>query len=132
MPAAESAAMKRALLSLAMAAITAPGLHAAELIDIAWTGEHLFERRVSIAPGQFAEACGKLAKGEAIAWRFDADQALAFNIHYHVGKTVEYPARLDAARQGDGTLAVALDRDYCWMWTNKTATPAKLALTLSK
>ncbi len=123
--------MHRHLLPLCLAGLLA-GTAQADVVDIAWSADQRFERQLAVAPGAFAEVCGKLARGESVAWRFEADRALAFNIHYHVGKAVEYPARQDAATRADGTLAVALDQDYCWMWTNRTRAPATLKLTLSK
>ncbi|HJV70111.1 hypothetical protein [Ideonella sp.] len=123
--------MNKTLLTFSLAALGAAAAHA-ELVDIAWSADQRFERSFAVAPAKFAEVCGKLAKGESIAWRFEADQPLNFNIHYHVGKAVEYPAKQDGAKSADGTLAVALDQDYCWMWTNRSGAPATLKLTLSK
>lgn len=123
--------MNKTLLTFSLAALCAAAARA-ELADIAWSADQRFERSFSVAPGKFAEACGKLAKGDSIAWRFEADQPLNFNIHYHVGKSVEYPAKQEGAKGANGTLAVALDQDYCWMWTNKSGAPATLKLTLSK
>jgi len=104
----------------------------AELVDIAWSAGQRFDRSFSVAPGKFSEVCGKLAKGDSVAWHFEAEQPLNFNIHYHVGKAVEYPARQEGAKSARGTLSVPLDQDYCWMWTNKGASAAKLLLQLSK
>jgi hypothetical protein len=104
----------------------------AEIVDIAWSGDGRFERRLAVAPGKFAEVCGKLAKAQSVAWRFDASGPLNFNIHYHEGKDVRYPERRDALASASGQLRVALDQDYCWMWTNKSAQPVDLQLLLTR
>lgn len=104
----------------------------AEIVDISWSGDGRFERRLTVAPGKFAEVCGKLAKAQSVHWRFDAGGPLNFNIHYHEGKDVRYPERRDALASASGQLRVALDQDYCWMWTNKSAQPVDLQLLLTR
>ncbi len=104
----------------------------ADIIDIAWNEQGRFERRVSVAPGKFAEVCGKLARADSVAWRFDASGPLNFNIHYHEGKDVRYPERRDALAGASGRLQVALDQDYCWMWTNKSGQAVDLNLLLTR
>jgi hypothetical protein len=104
----------------------------AEIVDIAWGGDGRFERRMTVAPGKFAEVCGKLTRAESVAWRFASSGPLNFNIHYHEGKDVRYPARRDALASASGQLRVALDQDYCWMWTNKSGRPVDLQLLLTR
>lgn len=102
----------------------------AEIIDIAWQDAERFDRTLTVAPGKFAELCGPLAVGKRVAWSFEAEGALNFNIHYHLGKEVRYPARIEQSRGSAGELAVDTAQDYCWMWTNKSAVPARLAVKL--
>lgn len=104
----------------------------AENIDIAWSEQGRFERRVTVPPGKSAEVCGKLARADAVAWRFDASGPLNFNIHYHEGKDVHYPVRRDALARASGRLLVALDQDHCWMWTNKSGQSVDLQLLLTR
>jgi len=104
----------------------------ADIIDIAWNEQGRFERRVSVAPGKFAEVCGKLARADSVAWRFDASGPLNLNIHYHEGKDVRYPERRDALAGASGRLQVALDQDYCWMWTNKSGQAVDLNVLLTR
>ncbi|WP_128000979.1 hypothetical protein [Piscinibacter defluvii] len=113
-------------------AVLWPAAAQAEVIDIAWSGAGRFEHRVTVAPGKFAEACGRLARAESIAWRFEASGPLNFNIHYHEGKKVRYPERRDALAGASGRLKVALDQDYCWMWTNKAGQPVTLQFLLER
>ena len=116
-------------LSLAILCSTAAR---ADIIDIAWNEQGRFERRVSVAPGKFAEACGKLARADSVAWRFEASGPLNFNIHHHEGKDVRYPERRDALAGASGRLQVVLDQDYCWMWTNKSGQAVDLNLLLTR
>jgi len=121
-------------LLLAAVAITAmAGAPArADVIDIAWSAQGRFEHRAEVAPGGFAEVCGTLARGTAVRWHFESAGPMDFNIHYHQGQKVVFPVRRAGAAKGAATLKVKLDQDYCWMWTNKTAQPLSLQLTLSR
>lgn len=103
----------------------------ADVVDIAWNDRGGFTYEGTIEPGKFAEVCGKVQPGQSIAWRYTADKPLEFNIHYHVGKDVVYPARKTAAASR-GKLRIASSEDHCWMWTNKSDAPAALSLKLHK
>lgn len=104
----------------------------ADVVDIAWSAEGRFEHRAEVAPGGFAEVCGKLARGAAVRWAFEAAGPLDFNIHYHQGEKVVFPVQRAGAAKGAATLKVKLDQDYCWMWTNKGSQPLVLRLTLAR
>ena len=111
---------------------TGAGVVRAEIIDLQWQDGSRFERSLMIAPGKFAEICGSLDAGQTVNWAFKADRALNFNVHYHVDKDVRYPAKKDQVKQLNGDLAVDAKQDYCWMWSNKTNTTAKLSVTLMR
>ena len=104
----------------------------AELLDIAWDKAGRFETVVSVAPGKFAEVCGKLAQGQSVKWSFKADKPMDFNIHYHEGKRVVFPAKQDAAIDAQGKLDVKLRRGYCWMWTSTMDVPVQIELHLQR
>jgi len=104
----------------------------ADADDIEWAADGSAAREVQVAPGRFVEWCGKLRRGEKVQWRFDASGPLNFNVHYHQGKDVHFPSKQDAVAKADGTLDIASDQDYCWMWTNKSATPASLKASLRR
>jgi hypothetical protein len=127
--------VRRMLLAIAgsvvvLGAVSLPA-HA-QLVHIEWGASGAFERSLTIAPAKFVEVCGKLAKGQSIAWWFKGEQPLNFNIHYHEGKNVVFPAKQDKVSSLDGTLAVPVDQDYCWMWENKGSATAPLSLTLRR
>jgi hypothetical protein len=89
-------------LVLALAAMAPSTL--ADIVDIAWDADGRFERSVSVAPGKFAEVCGKLPAGLKIGWNFEASAPLATKI----------------------------DQDYCWMWSNKSAASATIMVKLQR
>jgi hypothetical protein len=103
----------------------------AEVIDIAWDAQGRFVHEQQVEPGNLAEVCGKVQRGQSIAWRYTAGKPMDFNIHYHVGETVVYPARKTAAA-ARGKLRIASNEDHCWMWTNKSDAPVALSLTLGR
>lgn len=119
-------------LAAAVAWVMAAGAAQAEIVELGWDAGGRFERTLDVAPGKFAEVCGKLARPQSVAWSFDADRPMNFNIHYHEGKKVVYPEKRDATAAGQGTLKVAIDQDYCWMWTNKSEAAARLKLVMSR
>jgi hypothetical protein len=104
----------------------------AESIDIAWTPAGEFARTVSVAPGKLVEICGALERGQSVRWTFRADRPLDFNVHYHVGKDVVYPARHDASAAARGTLSVTENHEYCWMWSSTQPTPVRLDVSLAR
>ena len=85
-----------------------------------------------VASGKFSELCAKVGAGERVQWSFAADRPLDFNIHYHEGKDVHYPAKADGSKGSSGVLAVTQAQDYCWMWTNRNAAAAKVIVRLDR
>lgn len=104
----------------------------AELVEIGWDASGSFERALDIAPGKFAELCGRLAKGQTIAWSFTSSMPLDFNIHLHEGSEVVFPARQNQTASLQGELRVPVDQDYCWMWENKTGGPGSVVVVLHR
>ena len=103
----------------------------AEIVDLKWNNGG-FAHKGSIAPKKFLEVCGKLGKGENVGWRFSGNAPTDFNIHYHVGKDVVYPEQRKEIATAEGTLAVPLDQDFCWMWTNRGTAAMEIEVQLSK
>jgi hypothetical protein len=114
---------------LALAAASSE-LSAAELVPIEWDAGGRFAKALHLPAGRLAEVCGKLPAGAKVQWQFDAGTALNFNIHFHDGPKVHYPVKQDGVTQSAGTLEAQVEQDYCWMWTNKSATAATLKLEL--
>ncbi len=104
----------------------------AEIVDIRWSADGRFEHRGSIAAGKFVELCGKLPAQLAVRWDFKAGAPLDFNVHYHVGKAVVFPFKRSAVATAKDTLVTPVEQDYCWMWSNKSATAATLSVRLRK
>ena len=127
-----SASMLHRPIAFATMLLVADGLARADIVDIAWGAEGRFEHRFEIAPGKFAELCGKLDKGQSVRWSFESAAPLDFNIHYHVGKDVVYPAQMRQVSKAGERLTVTLAQDYCWMWTNKTAASATVSVQLQR
>lgn len=104
----------------------------ADIVEIAWDANGRFERTLEVAPGKFAEACGKLAAGVKVQWHFAASTPLDFNVHYHLGKDVVYPSKLSAVPAARDTLITKSEEDYCWMWTNQSAAAATVKFILQR
>ena len=123
--------MKQATLQvfLAGAVVIASTTHA-EVIDIAWDGKGEFGKSVEVPAGGFAELCGKLAGGQRIQWQFTGKTPMDFNIHYHVGEKVEFPAQQDGIAASNGVLETHESQDYCWMWRNRSKEVVKVEVAL--
>jgi hypothetical protein len=104
------------VLSLALT-VAAHGVWAAEVVNIDWGKSQRFEMQRSIAPGQVLELCGPLSKGQGVDWQFVADHPLAFNIHHHIGKQIQYAERRTRTKSLTSRFVPEQATDYCWMWT---------------
>lgn len=104
----------------------------ADINDIAWDSSGGFERSVNVAPGKFAELCGRLPMDAKVRWNFEASVPLDFNVHYHVGKEVMFPSKLVAVNAAKDTLDAKIEQDYCWMWSNKSAAQATVMVKLQR
>lgn len=105
---------------------------AAEIVELHWDKAGRFEHAATVPAGKFVELCGKLPAGQAVQWQYRGAAPLDFNIHYHVGKEVTYPAKLKATASARDTLHAAVEQDYCWMWSNKGDAPVKLTASLQR
>lgn len=124
--------MKPLMLPLAAVLFALSESAGAEMVPVEWDAAGRFEKTVPVQSGKFVEACQKLPKGAQVTWSFEAAAPLDFNVHYHEGKKVLYPARKDKVARAAGTLATELEQDYCWMWTNKGPTETTLRFRLAK
>lgn len=121
------------ILSLALAmSFGAARAADAGLVDIDWSADGEFAKELTVAPTKFVEVCGKLSADTKVSWAFDASEPLNFNVHYHEGKKVIFPAKQDGVAKADGVVQAKAPQDYCWMWTNKAAAPATLKLELKR
>lgn len=121
MPLSSARPVRRAAAAVALPlllSLAAPTVHA-EIIDLRFDPQGRFEREVQVAPGKFVELCGALPAGAKVQWRYEAAAPLDFNIHYHVGKEVKFPAKAAAQPTAEGVLEADSAQDFCWMWTNK-------------
>ncbi|MBI5716329.1 MAG: hypothetical protein HZC37_01425 [Burkholderiales bacterium] len=121
-----------ALAAAAAVALAAPAHAASHIVDIAWGPDGAFVHRANVDPGKFVEVCGRLDPGAAIRWGFEASAPVDFNIHYHVGKEVEFPAKQAQVSAGHDTLRVAVREDYCWMWSNKSSGRVQIDISLRR
>ena len=120
-----------AVLSVALAAL-ALDVSGAEVVSLEWSADNTFSREMSVPAGKFVEACGKLPAKTQVEWSFEAGGPLDFNVHFHEGKKVHFPARQDQVARSRGTLDAKVEQDYCWMWTNKGAAEASLRFRLAR
>ena len=117
-------------IAIAVACVVFASAASAELIEVKLAPGTVIHKQLIVAAGKFAELCSALKQGQVVLWQFGADAASDFNIHYHVGRNVEYPERRTNIKDADGRLVIEVDQDYCWMWTNRTGSPIAVDVTL--
>ena len=122
----------RCALLIPLALLMALPVTRADVVDIKWSGDGRFAHKATVGAGTFAEVCGRLPAGTTVRWDFDASAPLDFNLHYHVGKNVVFPSKLGAVATAKDTLQASIAQDYCWMWSNKSAKPTTLTLSLQR
>jgi hypothetical protein len=71
---------------------------------------------LDIAPYAAHEECVSMVPGDRLEYRFEARAPLAFNIHYHEGKSIVMPIARDETSAEAGIYAPALAQHYCLMW----------------
>jgi hypothetical protein len=104
----------------------------AELVPVTWDPSGHFAHQTKVPPGKFVEVCEKLPQGSKVRWSYKSAAPMDFNIHYHEGKDVKFPAKQNASAAAEGVLDAATEQDFCWMWTNRSKAAAALQLTLRR
>ena len=122
---------RMAFITSIVLASAAPMAHA-EIVEFVWSSGGTFTQQKQVVPGKFVEVCGKLSVGVKVEWSFETSGPTDFNIHYHVGKEVVFPAKMSQVARGQDTLRVKVEQDYCWMWSNKTAEPVLLKASFQR
>lgn len=93
---------------------------AASAATPAASGERAFSH--TLKPGGIAEECLRMDAGRSRTFHWTADGPVDFNIHYHQGKDVSYPVKLNGQQEGRGMFTAKAGEDYCWMWTARRPT----------
>ena len=62
------------------------------------------------------EECMALERDERIAYRFNAQPPVSFNIHYHEGNAVILPIDIASTTEESGVFLADSARGYCLMW----------------
>jgi hypothetical protein len=101
------------------------------IVSVTWSADGSYRAELPVPKGKLKEACVDLKQGERIRWSFRADADTSFNIHYHEGEKVTYPAKKENVAADEGVLDVAVTQGYCWMWRAPNH-PAKVEVTLEK
>ncbi len=69
-----------------------------------------------LAPYAALEECLALEPGERIAYRFEAREPLAFNVHFHDGNAVIMPVSNVGTTSESGDFTADRKEVYCLMW----------------
>ena len=120
-----------ARIAIAAMLILGISIASASVQMIEWDNNGEFRHSAEVESGGFAEICGSLSSQEQVDWSFEASDKLDFNIHYHQGDEVVYPAEVEAVAELADLLFAPIDQTYCWMWTNQQSFKVSFTLVLS-
>lgn len=81
---------------------------------------------VNLWANKMFEKCFDLALGETLVYRFNANESVLFNIHYHQGEEVNHVVPEHRIARSKGTLDPHISARYCLMWTNPNTHTAKV------
>lgn len=87
---------------------------------------------LSVPARGFDERCFELAAGESLRYRFAASAPVDFNIHFHRGKEVVMPVRIDATRGHAATFTAPHADAYCLMWERGAGEAARVEGTVER
>lgn len=119
-------------LSAVIAAVLAAASTQAAMTDIRWSPSDTFDSILIVAPGKSAEVCGEIDPRYPVQWKYAADGPLNFNIHRHSGDTVIHANKSMMTREERGTLSPTFKFEWCWMWTNESATDVSVRVDLKR
>jgi hypothetical protein len=71
---------------------------------------------LAIAPYEIHEECARLAAGDRIDYRFEAQAPVKFHIYYTEGLTFLAPVSREDVREHGGIFQVTIDKRYCLQW----------------
>lgn len=80
----------------------------------------------SVGPGAEKELCFTATKDTELIFRFESDQTMSFNFHYHVDDTTYYPVPDHMTKAEKGQYLVPKDETYCMNWINIADVTASL------
>ena len=83
-------------------------------------------KRVTIATGDFFEACDKFPVGAMVNYTFTSVKPVMFNIHYHDKRQKVYAVEEQLADEVSGSFEVVSEAIYCCMWENKNNKATKI------
>lgn len=86
---------------------------------------------LALAPYEFHEMCFELKPADEVAFEFQADRPIAFDIHYHDGLSIRYPVRLAGLSAHSGRFVAEFARSYCLFWLNRNFTETSLTYRVS-
>ncbi len=95
------------------------------------TGLSLFQKdndqiTITIDPTEIYEKCFSLNNKQLVDYSFKANQAISFNIHYHLGEQIKYPVSERVIASVSSVFNPKSTRFYCFMWENNSKVSTNL------
>ena len=75
-------------------------------------------KTITIATGDFYEACDKWTPGDKVNISFKSSKPVGFDVHYHEKHQKTYAVEQTLADMYAGSIIVQSDETYCCMWKN--------------
>ena len=88
-------------------------------------------KTVSIATGDFFEACDKFSVGDTVEFSFTSTKPVLFNVHYHEKREKFYPVKEVLVDEFGGNFIVQSTAFYCCSWENKNSNFVKMTYEMN-
>lgn len=75
-------------------------------------------KKITIATGDFFEACDKWQPGAKVNFAFTSSKPVMFNVHYHEKHGKMYAVKDVMVDKYDGSFVVQSDNIHCCFWKN--------------
>ena len=82
---------------------------------------------ITIATGDFFEACDKWTPGDRVSFSFTSSKPVMFDVHYHAKTSKIYPIEKTLRDTFEGSFVVQTEDIHCCMWQNNN--PDYITLT---
>jgi hypothetical protein len=110
--------MKKTLFSLLIIAVAALFINGCAAKEEKAAHGDVSGKSITIATGDFFEACDKWAPGDKVNFTFTSSKPVMFDVHYHEKHAKVYAIEQTLVDKFEGSFIVKSEDIHCCMWKN--------------
>ena len=123
--------MRKGLIVLVIVSFAALFLSGCAAKDGEVAHEDIKGKTITIATGDFFEACDKWTPGDKVNFTFTSSKPVVFNVHYHEKHAKMYSIKDTLVDEFDGSFVVESENIHCCMWKNDNSKYITLTYDMS-